>query len=616
MHDPNIWIKYRFIRALFTRLFLFFALLSPLRLHAQWSASFSVSNQIQVSPSIYEFDVYLKNSSSQSLRLHSYQFGLGIDTSAIAGGSLQVQYIDGSCQFSNPAQAPFWQYDSSTGSVFTNVNLGNSINLIAGRYYRFINCTAVLPPLFTQASLLPVSSAICPQPGIRVGRFRAVNSVPFRRSARPFHVFSEVNAAGVTRSVVSIFLTPTSQLMMYPNAPSNVLDLINWNTNGSCDVNPLFNCRDSISFSASICAPDSFWMGGVAYTASGNYQASLLNSFGCDSIVSLTLTVFAPPSAGILSGADSICVGSSSIYSSTVSGGIWSSSNPSVLSISPILGQVTALTAGVAVVIYSVPGNGACPSTQAFKIVAVNDSLQAGFLNGADSLCVGTSSQFSSSVNGGVWSSSDTSILSVSSASGIVTALTVGAADIVYSIIATGGCLTAQASKRVVISGRPNAPILSLSINSDTIFSNTSIGSRWFRDGVYLPFFNDSGYIVNPSNGIYRCTRVDFLNCESDSSNALSILVTEVPYLARNFIQVVPNPNLGEFEVKIEQSFGQILEVVVSNAMGKRCDFMVDAWDDLPCSLFVRLKNPKSGMYFLYVILRDRTVNFYKFIVQ
>jgi hypothetical protein len=79
---------------------------------------------------------------------------------------------------------------------------------------------------------------------------------------------------------------------------------------------------------------------------------------------------------------------------------------------------------------------------------------------------------------------------------------------------------------------------------------------------------------------------------------------------------VVPNPNLGEFEVKIEQSFGQILEVVVSNAMGKRCDFMVDAWDDLPCSLFVRLKNPKSGMYFLYVILRDRTVNFYKFIVQ
>jgi len=616
MPDPKMRHRNRVERVLLTRLFLFFVLNSPFCLHAQWSASFSISNQIQVSQSVYEFDVFLKNASSQSFRLHSYQFGLGIDTAVIAGGNLQVQYIDGSCQLTNPAQAPFWQYDSSTASVFTNINVGISIFLNAGRYYRYINCTAILPPLFTQASILPVSSSGCPQPGIRIGRFRAVNSVPFRRSTRPFHVFSEVNAAGVTRSVVSIFLSPTTQQFLYPNASSNALELINWNTNGSCDVNPLFNCRDSISFSASICAPDSFWMGGVAYTASGNYQASLLNSFGCDSIVSLTLTVFAPPNAGILSGADSVCVGSTSMYSSSVSGGIWSSTNPAVLSISPTLGQVTALTAGVAVIIYSMAGTGVCPSTQAFQIVAVNAPPQAGLLIGADSVCVGASSLFSSTVSGGVWSSSDTSILRVSSVNGLATGHSAGVANLLYTVNGLGGCPPAQVLKSVVVSGRPNAPILTLSINSDTIFSNTSYGNRWFRDGVHLAFYNDSGYIVNPTNGNYRCIRVGFLNCESDSSNLLSFWSSEVQNFARNFLSVAPNPNMGEFEVKFELLSGQILDIVVTNAMGKRCDIMVDHWVDLPDSLRVRLKNPNSGMYFLCIIFSDLVADCRKVIVQ
>jgi uncharacterized protein YjdB len=670
-------------------------LLYPACLHAQWSASFRVSNQLQVSPSIYEFDVYLQNTSSQTLRLHSYQFGLGVDTSIIAGGNLQVQYIDGSCQLSNPSQAPFWQFDSSTGSVFTNINFGHSIQLIAGRYYRFINCTAALPPIFTQASLVPVTIVGCPQPGIRIGRFRVVNSVPFGRSTRPFHVFSEVNAAGVTRSVISLFLSPSTQQFLYPNATINTLGLINWNSIGSCDVNTIFNCRDSATISATICAPDSFWMGGVAYTTSGNYQVNLLNSSGCDSFVALTLSVSTPTSAGILTVLDSMCVGSSSTFSSTVSGGIWSSSNPSVLAISPGSGQVTALSVGSAIVIYSVSGVGVCPSSQAFRLVAVSAPSQAGVISGldsiclgdtipysasvgggiwsssnpsvlsvvqgtgqatglssgiadliysvsgiggctsayssfrvvvtapvqpgllfgADSLCVGASYLFTSSVFGGIWSGSDSTVLRVSPTTGQVIALSAGSAEVRYTIMGSGGCQTVQAFRRVVISARPNAPIIFLSINSDSLYSNTSMGNRWFRDGLHLPLYNDSGYIVNPPNGNYRCIRADLLNCESDSSNSVVLLNSDVQYVAHDLIRVIPNPNSGEFELNVDYVGGQIVDVVLINSIGSRCDIVVETKADFPKSYRVRVKSPKSGVYFLYVIFRDGVFDFSKVLI-
>lgn len=178
-----------------------------------------------------------------------------------------------------------------------------------------------------------------------------------------------------------------------------------------------------------------------------------------------------------------------------------------------------------------------------------------------------------------------------------------------------GGCPTAQTIKTVVITGRPNAPFISLSINNDTIYSNTSFGTRWFRDGAYLPFFDNSRYIANPSNGNYRCILVDVLNCESDSSNLLSFWSSGVQNFARNNLKVVPNPNVGNFELKLEHMGDQILDIVVINSIGKRCDVMVERSADLPSKYFIRFKNPESGVYYLCVFFRDRTLDFSKIIV-
>ncbi len=54
------------------------------------------------------------------------------------------------------------------------------------------------------------------------------------------------------------------------------------------------NPRDSVVLSRTLCAPDSFLMGGQWYRQPGVYSAVLINRWGCDSVVTLTLQVNQP----------------------------------------------------------------------------------------------------------------------------------------------------------------------------------------------------------------------------------------------------------------------------------------------------------------------------------
>jgi hypothetical protein len=279
----------------------------------------------------------------------------------------------------------------------------------------------------------------------------------------------------------------------------------------------------------------------------------------------------------------------------------------------------TALSAGVADVVYTVAGTGGCPSAQALKRVVVTASPQAGLISGADSLCTGASVVFGSTAGGGVWSSSNTAVLGVVSGSGVATALSAGVADVVYTVAGTGGCPSAQALKRVVVTARPTAPIIFVSINSDTIYSNSSNGNRWFRDGVLLSAFNDSGYIANPLNGNYRCIRTDYLGCESDSSNLLIFISSGLPALQNLFgssMRVFPNPNKGIFAINFGAFDSPIFDVYVTNSMGKRCAVLMERNSEISKNCQIQIVDPAEGVYFLSVVLNDKIVRFFQVLIQ
>lgn len=174
-----------------------------------------------------------------------------------------------------------------------------------------------------------------------------------------------------------------------------------------------------------------------------------------------------------LSGASSVCVGSTITLSSVTSGGLWGSSNAAVATVGSASGIVSGIAAGTATISYSVSG---CTSTWA---ITVNGAPSAGTISGPSTLCVGVSATYSNGVSGGMWASSNTAVAIVGSASGIVSAIASGTAIISYAV--AGTCATGYATKTITANALPSAigGAASVSTGSTITLSNATTGGTW-----------------------------------------------------------------------------------------------------------------------------------------
>ncbi|NVO04266.1 MAG: hypothetical protein HXX09_16355, partial [Bacteroidetes bacterium] len=91
----------------------------------------------------------------------------------------------------------------------------------------------------------------------------------------------------------------------------------------------------------------------------------------CTNIGTKTVTI-SSPIAQTITGASPLCVGQTSLYSSTTAGGTWSSGTPANATVDAITGLVTGVAAGTSIINYSVI-TGACTNTANFT-VTVNPS--------------------------------------------------------------------------------------------------------------------------------------------------------------------------------------------------------------------------------------------------
>lgn len=91
---------------------------------------------------------------------------------------------------------------------------------------------------------------------------------------------------------------------------------------------------------------------------------------------SITTGIAACPStAGILSGKQVLCVNRATIFSSTVLGGIWSSSMETVATVNPATGLVRGVAQGVASIIYTINGPSGCANIVISRDVTVNTCI-------------------------------------------------------------------------------------------------------------------------------------------------------------------------------------------------------------------------------------------------
>ncbi|MCW3122268.1 MAG: surface protein [Flavipsychrobacter sp.] len=174
--------------------------------------------------------------------------------------------------------------------------------------------------------------------------------------------------------------------------------------------------------------------GDITALAAGTVIITYTLSNGCQATD--TITILPLPDAGVIAGATSICPGTSTILTSNVPGGVWSSSNTTSVTISG--GLATGIALGTSTISYTVTN--ACGPAVAVTLLTVGAPPDAGFIFGPDLVCKNAVFNLSDTITNGIWSSSNNTVVVIGSASGTVSALQKGTTIITYAITTTIGC--------------------------------------------------------------------------------------------------------------------------------------------------------------------------------
>ncbi len=187
--------------------------------------------------------------------------------------------------------------------------------------------------------------------------------------------------------------------------------------------------------------------------------------FGCFA----TITVTVNPTPAAITGLLKVCVGSTTALSDAMTGGTWSSGTSAVAVVDSMTGIATGMATGTSTITY-ILGTGCSITT----VVTVNPLPSA--ITGPTTVCAGATIALSDATAGGIWSSSNTAVATVSGF-GIVTGIATGTATITYKVFSTG-CI---ATSLITVSSAP-APIsgiTSVCIGATTTLSDIIGGGTW-----------------------------------------------------------------------------------------------------------------------------------------
>ncbi len=213
----------------------------------------------------------------------------------------------------------------------------------------------------------------------------------------------------------------------------------------------------------------------------------------------LQVTVNPLPYAGGITGASSVCPGSTITLSSTGSAGSWSSGATGTATIGATSGILTGVAAGTAPITYTVT-NG-CGTARAITSVTVNPAPTAGTISGGTTVCAGSTATLSSTSAGGTWSC--TSSAASIAGTGVVTGISAGAAIITYTV--SNSCGTATATYAVTINPLPDAGALSGPASvcagaSITLSPTVSVGS-WATSSSAVANVSATGVVTGIGAG-------------------------------------------------------------------------------------------------------------------
>ncbi|WP_349313711.1 Ig-like domain-containing protein [Chitinophaga sp. MM2321] len=259
---------------------------------------------------------------------------------------------------------------------------------------------------------------------------------------------------------------------------------------------------------------------------------TVTNASGCKASQVMTVTVNGLPVVAAITGTGDVCIDGTTTLSSTTTGGVWSSSDAAVASVDAS-GVVTGITAGSAIITYTVTNASGCKASQIMN-VTVNGLPVVAAITGTGDVCIDETTTLSSTTTGGVWSSSDAAVASVD-ASGIVTGVTAGSATITYTVTNASGCKASQIMT-ITINGLPVVAAITgtgdVCIDETTTLSSTTTGGVWSSSDAAVASVDASGIVTGVTAGsatiTYTVTNVS--GCKA--SQIMNVTVSSLPVVA------------------------------------------------------------------------------------
>jgi trimeric autotransporter adhesin len=276
--------------------------------------------------------------------------------------------------------------------------------------------------------------------------------------------------------------------------------------------------------------------GEVTALAEGSTNITYTINSGCNIPVSSfkSLTVNPDANAGTVSGSSPLCIGATNTFTTDGdAGGTWTSTDPSVATVDPSSGLVTALSAGTTDIKYTISTGCNSPVT-ALKTLTVNPDADAGTVSGTSPICIGQTTTYSSDGDaGGTWSSTDPTVASVNASSGLVTALAAGNTDITYTV--NSGCGSPVSFfKTLTVSPNANAGTISgtspLCVNeTNTFTSNGDAGGTWSSTNPAVASVNTAGLVTALTAGSTNITYTVSDGCNVPVSSFKALTVYDLP---------------------------------------------------------------------------------------
>lgn len=231
-----------------------------------------------------------------------------------------------------------------------------------------------------------------------------------------------------------------------------------------------------------------------------------------------TVTVNTPPAA--ITGSRSVCVGLTTVLSSAPGGGTWSSGSTGIATTGPGFGVVNGITPGTAAITYTAPGG--CIAVAEVTVYALPTAI-----TGIMSVCVDATTALSNTSAGGVWSSTNPAVGTVS-ATGVVTGITAGTTTISYIIGSSCASTTV-----VTVNPLPDAigGIAVVCSGQTQTLVNSTPGGTWTSSNIVTATVGlltgvVTGGVAGTATITYRLTVTGCISTVVMTVNAIPLLIT------------------------------------------------------------------------------------------